>query len=384
MVCDVVGRGHELAAVGAFLDRVESGPHALVISGEPGIGKTVLWEACVALAAKRGHRVLTHRGAEAEAAFSFAALSDLLGPLFDEISPSLAAPRRRALAVALLLTEPGEERPDAHAIGLAVLDALRALANGGAVVVALDDVQWLDSASAAVLEVAFRRLRDERVGLLVTVRSDAGAPLELERMLPEGQLEHRPLGPLTTAGVHHLLKDRLRLELTRPELARLHASTAGNPFFALELGRELLHTGTRPTAGRVPRVPKSLGDILAGRLARLPAETLDVLVHVAALARPTPEQVAASYGNRDRVLASLEVALGEGVVELDDTRLRFVHPLLASVCYERTPVWKRRAAHRALASVVADAEERARHLALAADGEDRFDLGQPGRQRKSN
>jgi len=376
MVCDVVGRGHELAAVGAFLDRVESGPHALVISGEPGIGKTVLWEACVALAAKRGHRVLTHRGAEAEAAFSFAALSDLLGPLFDEISPSLAAPRRRALAVALLLTEPGEERPDAHAIGLAVLDALRALANGGAVVVALDDVQWLDSASAAVLEVAFRRLRDERVGLLVTVRSDAGAPLELERMLPEGQLEHRPLGPLTTAGVHHLLKDRLRLELTRPELARLHASTAGNPFFALELGRELLHTGTRPTAGRVPRVPKSLGDILAGRLARLPAETLDVLVHVAALARPTPEQVAASYGNRDRVLASLEVALGEGVVELDDTRLRFVHPLLASVCYERTPVWKRRAAHRALASVVADAEERARHLALAADGADPDAAGQ--------
>ena len=367
---DVVGREGELAAIGAFLDGVESGPQALVLSGEPGIGKTILWETCVAASAKRGHHVLTHRGAEAEAAFSFAGLSDLLGSVFDDVSPWLAVPRRWALAVALLLAEPGDERPDAHAIGLAVLDALRGLADGAAVVVAVDDVQWIDSASAGVLEVACRRLRDERVGLLVTLRSDSAVPLELERVLPEGQFERRPVGPLTAVGAHHLLKDRLGLELTRPELARLHVSTSGNPFFALELGRELLRTGTRPTAGRVPRVPKSLGDVLGARLARLPAETLDVLVHVAALARPTAELVAASYGNRDRVLASLEVALREGVVELDDTRLRFVHPLLASVCYEQTPVWKRRAAHRALASAVADPEERARHLALAVDGPD--------------
>jgi hypothetical protein len=126
----------------------------------------------------------------------------------------------------------------------------------------------------------------------------------------------------------------------------------------------------RPTAGRAPRVPKSLVHILGGRLGRLPAETRDVLVHAAALARPTADLIAASYGNRDRVLASLEVALREGVVEQEGTRLRFVHPLLASVCYEQTPVWKRRAAHRALASAVGDAEERARHLALAVDGPD--------------
>ncbi len=105
-------------------------------------------------------------------------------------------------------------------------------------------------------------------------------------------------------------------------------------------------------------------------LARLPTETLDVLVYVAALARPTAELVAESYGDRDRVLASLEVARREGIIVLDDARLRFAHPLLASVCYEQTPVWKRRAAHRSLASAVVDSEERARHLALAADGPD--------------
>lgn len=98
--------------------------------------------------------------------------------------------------------------------------------------------------------------------------------------------------------------------------------------------------------------------------------SLEVLLHVAALARPTVELVALSFGDRDRVLAALEVALREGVVEFDDARLRFAHPLLASVCYEQAPVWKRRSVHRALVGAVADVEEQARHLALAADGPD--------------
>lgn len=84
---------------------------------------------------------------------------------------------------------------------------------------------------------------------------------------------------------------------------------------------------------------------------------------------PGPER-ALSFGDRERVLAALEVALREGVVEFDDARLRFAHPLLASVCYEQAPVWKRRAVHRALVGAVADVEEQARHLALAADGPD--------------
>ena len=374
MACDVIGREDDLAAIAAFLERVRSGPQALVLSGEPGIGKTVLWESGVALAAQRGDRVLSYRGAAAEAPLSFAALSELLEVVFDDVFPSLVAPRQRALAVALLVADPGEVRPDAHAIGLAVLDALRLLAEAGPVVVALDDAQWLDPASAGVLEVAFRRLRDEPVGLIATFRTGSGtetvAPFVLEHVLPGERLEHRVVGPLSSRGVHRLLSDRLGLELTRPELARLRELTSGNPFFALELGRELLHTGIRPTAGRVPRVPKSLRDLLGGRLTRLPSDAIDVLVPVAALARPTVELVATACGDRERVLAALEVALREGVIELDDARLRFAHPLVASVCYEQAPVWKQRAAHRALASAVTDIEEKARHLALAADGPD--------------
>ena len=350
---------------------VEGGPRALLFCGEPGIGKTVLWETGVAQAGERFGRVLSCRCAQAEASFSFAALSELFGTVVVDASRSLAAPRAHALAVALLLAEPGEERPDAHAIGLAVVDVLRVLAVEGPVVVALDDIQWIDPASGAVLQVALRRLRDDRVGLLATLRTGTGtAALDFERALSGQRLDRRFVGPLGLGGVHQLLGQRIGLELTRPELTRLHEATAGNPFYALELGRELVRTHAKPTARRAIRVPESLRDLLGGRLARFPAETLDVLLHAAALARPTVELVVLSFGDRERVLAALEAALREGVVEFDDTRLRFAHPLLASVCYERAPAWRRRSVHRALVGAVADVEEQARHLALATDGPD--------------
>ena len=246
---------------------------------------------------------------------------------------------------------------------------LRALAEHGPVLVALDDVQWLDPASAGALQIAFRRLREEPIGLLATLRlgPETASTVELERSFPNERLT---VGPLTLAAVHRLLEERLGLELTRPELARLQEATAGNPFFALELGRELVRTNTRPAPGQPLRVPESLSELLGGRLARLPGETLDVLLLVAALARPTVDLVAATYGERDRVLEALQTAADDSVVELDEAAVRFTHPLLGSICYGRAPPWKRRAVHGALAGAVSDIEERARHMALAADGLD--------------
>ena len=371
MAGGLIGRDEELAAIAAFFDGVEGGPRALLFCGEPGIGKTVLWETGVAQAGERFGRVLSCRCAQAEASFSFAALSELFGAVVVDASRSIAAPRAHALAVALLLAEPGEERPDAHAIGLAVVDVLRVLAVDGPVVVALDDIQWIDPASGAVLQVALRRLRDDRVGLLATLRAGTEtAALDFEHALSGQRLDRRFVGPFGLGGVHQLLGQQLGLELTRPELTRLHEATAGNPFYALELGRELVRTHAKPTARRAIRVPESLRDLLGGRLARFPAETLDVLLHAAALARPTVELVVLSFGDRERVLAALEAALREGVIEFDDARLRFAHPLLASVCYEQAPAWRRRSVHRALVGAVADVEEQARHLALATDGPD--------------
>jgi DNA-binding CsgD family transcriptional regulator len=367
----LIGRDEELAAIRRFLGQIEEGPCALVLSGEAGIGKTVLWETGIA-GAGQSACVLTGRGNEAEASLSFAGLSDLIAPVFDDVASAMLPPRRRALEIALLRIEPDAEPPDRHAIGLAVLDALTALAQDRPVLVALDDVQWLDQASAGVIQIALRRLRDEPVGLLATLRSGAEVtnPLGLGQSYSEGRLFQLSIGPLSLGAVHALLKERLGVELARPGLGRVHEATAGNPFFALEVGRELVRTGTRPKAGQALRVPESLRELLGDRIGRLPGETLDVLLQVAALARPTVDIVASSHGDRDRVLRGLEAAVRESVVTLDDTQIRFSHPLLASICYEQAPIWKRRAVHQALARAVGDREERARHLALASEGPD--------------
>ena len=117
-------------------------------------------------------------------------------------------------------------------------------------------------------------------------------------------------------------------------------------------------------------MPESLRELLGGRLARLPAETVDVLLLAAALARPTVELVAAAHGDRERVARGAR----RGRAGRRGRARRLAHPLraslLASICYEQAPLWKRRAVHRALAGAVADVEERARHLALAAEGPD--------------
>jgi predicted ATPase len=147
---ELIGRDEELVSIAGFLDSVEAGPAALVLSGEPGIGKTILWELGAEEARVRFDRVLVCRAAEAEAALSFSGLSELLTEVFDEVVPSLPPLRRRALEVALLLVEPGAQPPDALAIGLALLDVLRVLAERAPLVVALDDLQWLDPSSAAV------------------------------------------------------------------------------------------------------------------------------------------------------------------------------------------------------------------------------------------
>ena len=179
---EVVGRHEELASIEAFLTELAQGPRALVLAGDTGIGKTILWKTGVEAAEERFDHVLICRGVEAEAALSFAGLSELLTPVLDDTLPALASPRRRALEVALLLVEPGEIVPDAHAIGLAVHDVLHVLTAQAPMMVALDDIQWLDRASAGVLQVALRRLRDEPFGLLVTVRETPDADSAADRV----------------------------------------------------------------------------------------------------------------------------------------------------------------------------------------------------------
>ena len=368
----VIGREDELGSIGAFLERLRLGHAGLVLLGEPGIGKTILWEVAVEQARASHARVLSCRCLETEASLSFGGLSDLVGPVFEEVAHVLAPPRRHALEVALLLAEPGDQLVTSRAIGLAFQDVVRALQKLGPVVIAVDDLQWLDASSSLVVQIALHRLREEHVGFLATLREahDIREPFEIERSFPEERLDRLSLRPLSVAALHHLLQERLGLALPRPQLVRLKEATGGNPLYALELGRELVRIGARLQPGEPLPVPAGLGTLLERRLSRLPPETRAVLLAVAALVRPTVDVVAATQTDPHRALDALEVAAREGVIEFDGSRIRFAHPLLASACYEHAAPRRRREMHSALAAAVEEDEERVRHRALAATGKD--------------
>jgi len=227
----IAGREEELSTIRRFLAELAEGPAALVISGEPGLGKTVLWEIACEDARRQPGWLLSWRGVEAEAMFAFAGLSELLTGVLEGVASTLAGPRRRALEVALLLAEPNGQAPDAHAIGLALLDVLGALCQTGPVLVALDDVQWLDASSVAVLQVAMRRLRQQPVGVLMTLRDEPRSrmPFELERSLSAQRITRLSLSALERDAFKQLFRQRLEPELRPSDLALLHESSGGNP-----------------------------------------------------------------------------------------------------------------------------------------------------------
>jgi DNA-binding CsgD family transcriptional regulator len=366
---EVIGREQGLAELEAFLAAADGLPAAFLVEGEPGIGKTSLWRAGLELAPAHGYRVLQATPATAEARLSFAALADLLEPVLDEALPELPAPQRRALEVALLLEDSEGQPPDHRAVSVAFLGVLRALALDAPVLVAVDDVQWLDGPSAFALEFALRRLREERVRFLLAQRTEGDGdrlPLGLDRAFPEERRRQLPLGPLSLGALHYLLRERVGLTLPRPKLRRLHELSGGNPFFALELARAVERGSIGLEAGEP--LPASLDALVHERVEGLPAGTREALLTASALSQPTLELVSGALG-RDAAPA-LAPGLEARVVELEGARIRFAHPLLASGVYGEAGADERRALHGRLAELVPDTEERARHLALAANEPD--------------
>jgi DNA-binding CsgD family transcriptional regulator len=372
MADGIIGRDPELASIRSLLDGLTSGAAALLIEGEAGIGKSTLWTAGIALALERDCRVLRCRPAESEAQLSYAALGDLLEDVLDDVLGLLPDPQRHALEVAMLRAGGAASPADPRAVSVAALGVVRALAGSGPLLLAVDDVQWLDPSSARVLEFVVRRLTIEPVGILAAVRTSGPGrvPLGLDRALPPQRLLRLLMAPLSVGALSALLRVQLDATLPRPTLLRVREATGGNPLFALELTRALLDRDAELEPGGGLPVPSTLRELLLLRLARLPARGRRLLLAVAALSRPTVGLVERLGDLPDLATRDLERAAQAGIVELDDDRIRFTHPLLGSALYSEASDRQRRRLHQQLAQVVADPEERARHRALGADGPD--------------
>jgi DNA-binding CsgD family transcriptional regulator len=358
------GRAAELAVSGRFLDALQSGPRGLVLAGEAGIGKTTLWKQVLAEAVARSYWVLSCRPTQSETALSFAALADLLAEVPVDVLAGLPAPQQRGLQVALLRAEPEEDVRDHRAISAGLLSVLTELATRAPVVVGIDDLRWLDRPSARVLEFAVRRFAALRVGLVATMRTpdEEVLPLGLAEALPPEQLDRVEVGPLAPDVLHRIVREQIGVAVPRPTLVRIQQASGGNPLFALEIARSVRRAGTRVSGSHMP-VPHQVGDIVAERIEALSPAAHEQLLVASALANPTIELVAAA--GQPGTAEGLPEAEEAGVVELEEGRIRFAHPLFASAVYSSATPEQRRRLHARIAGVVTDIEEKARHLALS-------------------
>ncbi|MGI8593345.1 MAG: ATP-binding protein [Solirubrobacteraceae bacterium] len=358
---ELVGREIELGRLLRFVGDLAASPSGVAIRGEAGIGKTVLWRGAVDAAEQAGVRVLLTRCVEAELPLALGGLGDLIDAALSEIAEDLPRPQREALAVAAGLEAAADERPDRLALPRAFTSYLGALARRTPVLVAVDDVQWLDVPSQRILAFAVRRLGDAPFGILVTQRGDGADPLDLVHALDE-RFEEIRVGPLSIGALHHLVRSRLGVRIVRPTLARVHEASGGNPMFALEFARAIAGRGGA-APGPLP-VPSSLEDLVHTRIAAFPPRIRTLLAAAAAVERPTLPLLQAAIEGAGPLL---DEASETGAVLFDEDGLvRFAHPLLASAAYAAVPPVRRRELHARLAAVSGDLGERARQLALAS------------------
>ena len=245
----------------------------------------------------------------------------------------------------------------------AVVGVLTELVRKQPVLIAIDDVQWVDLASRRALEFAARRL-PAQLRLCVTRRSEGAVdvPLELDRALPPAAFERVVLGSLSLASLHHIVRERLGATPTRPVIARIAEASGGNPFFAIEIARAIGgRTAGLGDHGPLP-VPQSVQKLAAERVNALSGAAREAVLVAASLSRPTADAVVTALPDEPDGGAAIAEAEDAGVIVTEHGRIRFTHPLLASAVYASVSEARRRALHRRLAEVVSDAEERARHL----------------------
>ena len=354
----LVARDSEMDRIRAFLSAARTDGGALLVTGEPGVGKTELLDAASEVASV-DFRIVRAAGVEFEAGISFSGLNQVLLPLLAEL-PQLPQVHRDALNVALGFSDGAP--PTRLVVSNAALVLLRQAARSRPLLVIIDDLPWLDRASAGVLSFVARRLKGSEVRLLGAFRTreetffdHAGLP----------QLEVRPLDDVAA----RQLLDRRFPDLRPTVRERILVEAQGNPLALLELP-VALSPGMRTSANALPStlpLSRRLQALFGSRITELPPRTRRLLLLMALDGtgdiRVLNEGVASNAGFRD--LAAAEQArlayLDEGT-----HRLAFRHPLMRSAVVDLSHAEERRSAHHMLADVWADQpDRRAWHLAEA-------------------
>lgn len=354
----------ESKAVDDFLEVARNEPTALILDGEAGIGKTTVWLAGCEKAERAGFLVLSTRASAAESVLAYASLATLIDGLDDEAFAELPPPQRLAIDRVLMKVNDDGPGTEQRAVSAAFLSIIENLATTSPVVIAIDDVQWVDPASTTVFASALRRLTGP-VGVLATMRDepelrDVGSWIELRRPT---SLQRIRLRPLTIGALHTVLSERLGRSFARPKMRRIHEFSGGNPFYALEFGRAMAEDSWHDELN----LPGTLAELVRARLAGLTAEGRNALLAIASLADPTVELISrATSADVETTIAALEEAETRGIIQVDGQRVTFSHPLLTRGVYAEAEPARRRRMHKRLAEIIDEPELKARHLARSA------------------
>ncbi|WP_134768518.1 LuxR family transcriptional regulator [Nocardioides sp. 1609] len=347
-----------------FLDPRWTDAQVFLLEGAPGIGKTFRWRAAVDLAEASGARVLLAQPLQSEARLVGSSLIDLCLGITDlEVAeqPSAQADTLRAA----LLRDDGAYQAAPYAVRLAFTALLRRLAETRPLVIAVDDVQWLDPRTAETLVFAVRRL-PRSVRVLLTRRVEAGVPAPpfLADLSSAESVVRLSAGPLVPSELTSVIRARLGDDVPAAVVRAAVAAADGNPLFGVEVARTLLDGDWDGRAPHVP-LPESLVDLVGRHLTTLPADTRTALAAAAALGHPTIRQLE-TLG----VVTDLDAAERAGVVRPRGHDVVFTHPLYAAAAYDALTSREQRDLHARLATIVEGPEERARHLALGSSGHD--------------
>jgi hypothetical protein len=361
----LVGRSPETGRIGELLTQARNGHSGeLVIRGEAGVGKTALLEHADSSA--KDFTVLRGVGVEGESELAYAALHQILRPVFDRID-RLPLPQAEALNAAFALSDGVVDQRFRVASG--VLGLLSEVADEQPLLCLVDDAQWFDSASLDALLFSARRLEAEAVVILMAARDVSDRPFVADR-LPEIRLSG-----LAAGDARHLLGEQIGSGASPGVVEWLVDNANGNPLALLELPGSLTErqlSGLDPLGGRLAPVT-SVEQVYVERVGHLPAATRSLLLLAASEgtgSRPTVEHAAELLGLQT---AALEPAEAVGLVHVDHEHLAFRHPLVRSAIYRSAAFTSREEAHRALAQAEKElgSDDRAAwHRAAATVGTD--------------